>query len=184
MKDQELYGRLVERVVKDAATGCWLWQGPIWKTRPSPGNRYGYISLKVNGKWRSIGTHKAMWWAVHGIPEKGMCVCHKCDVPTCVNPEHLWLGTHLQNMADCRAKNRYHYANLTHCKRGHEFNEENTYYRADNGLRACRVCQRERQRAKYEERREMLNARSREYRRRRKEQANRSGLTVSDERRR
>lgn len=184
MKDQALYDRLVARIAKDEAAGCWLWQGSVWSDRPSPGNRYGYTFARVRpGKWRTIGTHKAMWWALHGIPEKGMCVCHRCDTPTCINPDHLWLGTHKENMADCRAKGRYHYANLTHCKRGHEFNEQNTYYMKTPGpyfgLRSCKACQKERQRRKYHENPQAHNARQAEYRRRRKlAAATPLGLTV------
>lgn len=154
MKDQTLYDRLMAKIIKDEKTGCWLWQGSVWSSRPSPGNRYGYTSVWIpeKKKSRTMGTHKAMWWAVYGAPEKGMCVCHECDTPTCCNPDHLWLGTHLENMADCRAKGRYHYANLTHCKHGHEFNEENTYYIPTpgeaQGLRKCRACARVRNRIK------------------------------------
>jgi hypothetical protein len=73
-----------------------------------------------------------------------MLVMHSCDNPPCCNPDHLSLGTHLQNMAECRAKDRYHRPKLTHCKRGHEFNEKNTYIIKTPGeafgLRGCKVC--------------------------------------------
>lgn len=148
MVNQKLYDKIIARILKDEVSGCWIWQGPGWYKRKSPGNRYGYVGIWMPElkKTKTVGTHKAMWWALHGRPEPGMCVCHECDNPRCVNPDHLWLGTHLQNMSDCRKKDRYHYANLTHCKRGHEFNEENTYYIKTPGpalgLRACRACQR------------------------------------------
>jgi hypothetical protein len=78
---------------------------------------------------------------------------HKCDNPPCCNFEHMKLGTHLENMSECREKDRYYYANLTHCKRGHEFTEENTYYIKTPGkwfgLRACKACQRGHIRVKY-----------------------------------
>lgn len=52
---------------------------------------------------------KAHQWAYaiyRGSIPTGLDVCHTCDVPRCVNPDHLWLGTHAQNMADCKAKGR------------------------------------------------------------------------------
>ena len=81
--------------------GCWLWTG--WTNRHS-----GHASRKfwINGK--------PVWWLVHRlvyaleigpIPD-GMCVCHTCDVPHCVNPKHLWLGTQDDNVADRQAKGR------------------------------------------------------------------------------
>ena len=60
-------------------------------------------------------THRVVYELVHGpIPDlasyHGMCVCHRCDVPACVNPEHLFLGTQTDNMRDCSAKKRSNHA--------------------------------------------------------------------------
>ncbi len=157
-------------------SGCWEWQG----FRHKPPRHYGDTSYR--GK--KMASHRMAYIVSKGPIPKGMLVMHTCDNPPCCNPDHLKLGTHLENMADCRAKNRYYYANLTHCKRGHEFNEENTYYiktpGPSFGLRACRVCQRERQREKYRQNPELRNARNREYRRRRREKLKESsGSTVT-----
>ena len=79
----------------DPDTGCWLWVGGV--------NSDGY------GTWSAHGETKAHRgsWVMHngGIPE-GMHVLHKCDRPNCVNPDHLFLGTHQDNMADLRKKGR------------------------------------------------------------------------------
>jgi hypothetical protein len=120
--------------------GCWVWQGFCQK----PPRAYGETNY-LGKKWR---VHRLMYTLVYGPIPDGKLVCHKCDNPSCCNPDHLWLGTHLENMSDCRAKDRYHYANLTHCKRGHEFTPENTEWRGPGHLRQCRTCARARLRIK------------------------------------
>lgn len=75
--------------------GCWLWIG----------------SLKPNGyaKFKSQHTqyaHRYAYYAFKGDLVKGMYICHTCDNPRCVNPDHLWQGTPAQNILDCIAKGR------------------------------------------------------------------------------
>lgn len=75
---------------------CWLWLGGV--------NRSGYGKFKVGG--RTIGAHRmAYQYAIGPIPP-GRLVCHRCDVPGCVNPAHLWLGTWQSNMTDKVLKGR------------------------------------------------------------------------------
>lgn len=79
------------------ADGCWPWVG----ARSSSG-RYG--ALAVHGKTQ--GAHRVSWAIHHGPIPDGMHVLHKCDNPICVNPSHLFLGSHLENMADMTSKGR------------------------------------------------------------------------------
>jgi hypothetical protein len=79
------------------ANGCWMWLGT---DRGS--NRYG--SITVDG--RHVPAHRYAWQLFRGAIPDGLLVCHHCDTPKCVNPDHLFLGTHQDNVDDCKRKGR------------------------------------------------------------------------------
>lgn len=81
----------------DKSGKCWLWIG---KTKHRQG--YGFI-YRAN---RNMLTHRWAWLIERGAIPDGMMVLHKCDNPSCVNPEHLFLGTQTDNMRDMANKGR------------------------------------------------------------------------------
>lgn len=87
--------RIVSAVSLDES-GCWLWQHRLDKD--------GYGRPRVGG--RSVRAHVLSYSAFIADVPSGMCVCHKCDTPRCVNPFHLFLGTNQDNLNDKLKKKR------------------------------------------------------------------------------
>ena len=81
--------------------GCWIWKGG---TRANAkGTLYGRHALDDG---TGTSSHRFSYSRFNGEIPKGVYVCHKCDTPLCVNPEHLFLGTHEDNMRDMVSKKR------------------------------------------------------------------------------
>ncbi len=92
---KEMQNKLDKYSKVNLVSGCIEWTG--YKT-------FGYGKIRV-GK-NKIRAHRAAYLVYKGKIPKGMLVCHKCDNPSCVNPDHLFLGTALDNAKDRDSKGR------------------------------------------------------------------------------
>jgi hypothetical protein len=89
---------LAQNSVPVTESGCWLWTGVTVSTG------YGRLSRGRRGSY--VFAHRASYQMHKGEIPAGMFVCHKCDTPTCINPDHLFLGTCAENTLDMWRKGR------------------------------------------------------------------------------
>jgi HNH endonuclease len=95
-KGRDLRERFMENASPEPMSGCWLWVGAAFNT--------GYGQLRVGAK--TISAHRLAWELFRGLIPDGLSVLHRCDVPACVNPDHLFIGTHNDNNQDRHMKGR------------------------------------------------------------------------------
>ena len=86
--------RFFEKVVGGKGIHCWEWG--------SGRNSYGYGAFAINGQ--NYAAHRVSYVIYYGIDPGEMLVCHACDNPPCVNPQHLWLGDNQSNQRDASSK--------------------------------------------------------------------------------
>ena len=127
--------RFAKRYIVNPLTGCWDWQGGV--------SAKGYGRISAEG--RSLRASRVSW-EIHypDAPIGKLCVCHTCDRPVCVNPEHLFLGTPKDNAQDSKTKGRRYRPPLrAKCKQGHLWTTKTVRWRIEDGrmTRQCRICE-------------------------------------------
>lgn len=135
--DHEVIDRILDKI--DIENECWVWTGCKLK------QGYG----RTTYKGRNVMTHRILFRLLAGDIPKKMTLDHLCNNPPCINPDHLEIVTLRENLLRGRTGKNLE---KTHCKRGHIFDEKNTYVTfSKNGYkhRSCRECARKATRAWY-----------------------------------
>jgi hypothetical protein len=126
--------RILRSIVIDG-NGCWIWQ------KYCDRDGYGRIGIKVDGRPRTTGAHRIAFVEWRGEIPEGLEPDHACEVRPCVNPDHMELKTHRDNVQRSVPNRR---PDSDHCRRGHLIDEANTYHRPGRpDLAICRTCRTE-----------------------------------------
>ncbi len=136
--DLERFMRYVEQ-----SCGCWLWTGAADRR---VGSRDTYGRFRIAGQ--TVRAHRFLYSVVVGAIPQGLCVRHACDTPACVNPQHLLVGTHAENMSDMARRGRANgrLRGIQVCVSGRHPLAGDNLKVTQEGRRLCRACRKETER--------------------------------------
>ena len=136
-----LQERLESKMIPEPNSGCWLWLGGtniVTCGRREPEHR-PVIWFKGKHEY----ANRISFLAYKGSIPEGRLILHSCDNSLCVNPDHLYAGTHQDNSNDMIQRKRNHWQKQTHCKYGHPFEGQNLIVytqQTEQGPRFKRFC--------------------------------------------
>lgn len=150
MKEEKWKKRFLKSIEYIPFHECWEFK--------LKGDKDGYpqFSRVIRGQKVTLKAHRVSFEFFIGRIPKHLIVCHKCDNPGCVKPEHLFLGTYKDNALDRENKKRSQGPKKTKCRLGHAYDQLNTYYRP-NGGRDCLKCKKIANR-KFQEKEKQMSA--------------------------
>jgi len=148
MRYQRAIDTVFSKIVSSSYGECQEWTGPLKK------NGYGQITLTIStNQTKNFYAHRLIYKLTKGEIPDGMEIHHVCWNRKCVNPEHLTVVTHMENMNLMNPEPR---VLKSECLRGHKFNEKNTLW--SSGRRICRECKRDRERRARQEKAQRVNS--------------------------
>lgn len=103
-RPKSILERFEDKCIPVPESGCWIWIGAIETQPKSRTNNLEYGKMTFQGKL--VKAHRVAWMLLRGEIPTNKHVLHKCDVPLCVNPDHLYIGTNHDNINDKVARGR------------------------------------------------------------------------------